>query len=386
MTEWVGLLPSEPFRVFFPVGLVAGVVGVALWPMLYAGWLTFYPNVAHARMMIEGFAGAFVLGFLGTAAPRMLEAPRLRPWELGWLAVLHGAMLFSHFTNHVMAGDAFFLLELISMAGMLGARACFLSADHPPAGFLLVAFGFVSAISGLILLLVEPLLETNPFRFQLARLLLYEGFLLMPIVGIGGFLFPRFFVARPSSETPKRRSFPALEAFLCGVLLFLSFGLEAAGFLRSAGLLRLFTGGTYLLRNVSFLRRSPEAGTLATSLRLAFLCVFIGLVAGGFLPSRKIALEHFLFIGGFGLLTFSVATRVLLGHGGRLPVAMGKLVSIRWIAGLILAALFTRVVADFVPKILVSHHNYAALCWAAASIVWGILFLPLVRWADIDNA
>ena len=42
--------------------MLAGIWGVMLWPMLYAGWLHFYPGDAHTRLMIEGFMGAFVLG------------------------------------------------------------------------------------------------------------------------------------------------------------------------------------------------------------------------------------------------------------------------------------------------------------------------------------
>jgi hypothetical protein len=45
---------EEPFRLFFPVGLTLGIVGVSLWPLYYAGLITLYPATAHARLMIEG--------------------------------------------------------------------------------------------------------------------------------------------------------------------------------------------------------------------------------------------------------------------------------------------------------------------------------------------
>lgn len=47
--------------------MLTGIWGVMMWPMLYAGWLHFYPSEAHTRIMIEGFLGAFVHGFIGTA-------------------------------------------------------------------------------------------------------------------------------------------------------------------------------------------------------------------------------------------------------------------------------------------------------------------------------
>jgi len=382
--EWLAALPSEPFRIFFVIGTLAGIAGVTLWPLLYAGKLGFHPGIIHARVMIEGFGGAFAVGFLGTAMPRLLGAPRLRSVELALLLLLHGGVLLAHLSNHVVAGDFLFLAELLALITMMGARALLFSEDRPPASFALVGLGLLSALAGLVLLLAEPHLETSPFRYRLARLLLHEAFLLLPVLGIGAFLFPRFFIALPSADAPERAGAPGLEALACGFLLLASFVLEAADWNRAGGILRLLAGGAYLVRNVPFLRRQPGGGTLATCLRLAFLSVLLGLVAGGFLPTRRIALEHFLFIGGFGLLILSVATRVLLGHGGSLPRAMGKLVTMRWVAGLVLAALLTRVVADFVPKIMVSHHNYAALCWVAASIFWGLVFLPMIRWADPD--
>ncbi len=64
-------LRSEPYRLLFPAGILASVIGVSLWPLLYAGWLAYYSGEAHARLMIQGFVGAFAIGFLSTApSPR----------------------------------------------------------------------------------------------------------------------------------------------------------------------------------------------------------------------------------------------------------------------------------------------------------------------------
>ena len=37
-------LGKEPFRLFFPAGVLAGIVGVALWPMHFGGVVSFYPG------------------------------------------------------------------------------------------------------------------------------------------------------------------------------------------------------------------------------------------------------------------------------------------------------------------------------------------------------
>ena len=70
---WTLAARGEPFRVLFPLGLVLGIVGVALWPLYALGWIAIYPAIAHQRIMIEGFVTSFVIGFLGTAMSRLLE-------------------------------------------------------------------------------------------------------------------------------------------------------------------------------------------------------------------------------------------------------------------------------------------------------------------------
>ncbi|HET6406863.1 MAG TPA: NnrS family protein, partial [Chthoniobacteraceae bacterium] len=73
---------EEPFRVFFPLGLAYGLVGLILWPLFIWGVILQYPGLMHARVMVEGFMGAFIIGFLGTAGPRLLGANPFNGAEL----------------------------------------------------------------------------------------------------------------------------------------------------------------------------------------------------------------------------------------------------------------------------------------------------------------
>src|SRR6188474_752538 len=107
-------LAAEPYRVFFFSGAVWSIIGVSLWPLFYSQHLGFYPGVVHARLMIEAFGGAFVVGFLGTAGPRMATAPKLTPLELGWLFGLHQASALCHLGQEQRWGDALFLALLVS--------------------------------------------------------------------------------------------------------------------------------------------------------------------------------------------------------------------------------------------------------------------------------
>src|SRR5689334_9976809 len=74
------LLGAEPFRLFFPLGTLAGLIGVALWPLHFTGMIESYPGQNHGHIMANGLFGSFIFGFLGTAMPRMLSLPRFSFW------------------------------------------------------------------------------------------------------------------------------------------------------------------------------------------------------------------------------------------------------------------------------------------------------------------
>ncbi|MCH7604853.1 NnrS family protein [Patescibacteria group bacterium] len=79
---------EEPYRLFFPLATLAGLMAVSLWPLFYTGVLPFYPGVAHIRIMITGFMGGYIFGFLSTALPRMSGTPRFKDSHVLLLALL----------------------------------------------------------------------------------------------------------------------------------------------------------------------------------------------------------------------------------------------------------------------------------------------------------
>ena len=62
---------AEPFRVFFPMAILLGVLGVSMWPLYFFGVISFYPGMNHSRVLAFGFFGSFMMGFLLTALPRL---------------------------------------------------------------------------------------------------------------------------------------------------------------------------------------------------------------------------------------------------------------------------------------------------------------------------
>src|SRR5947208_1722517 len=98
-------LGREPFRIFFPLGVLAGIIGVSLWPLYFTHVPDFYPGLGHARIMACGLFGAFIFGFLGTAMPRMLSAKPLHVFQVLLLVLLHAAMVTSFAFGNIFVGD-----------------------------------------------------------------------------------------------------------------------------------------------------------------------------------------------------------------------------------------------------------------------------------------
>src|ERR1700693_2934595 len=125
---------AEPFRIFFPAGILIGIAGVALWPAYYAGLVITYPGTGHARLMIEGFMASFIIGFLGTAGPRITSTSPFSRREVGALFTLDLLTAGVHFGDAHRAGDVLFVICVTFFIFTIGKR--FLRRqDSPPPNF-----------------------------------------------------------------------------------------------------------------------------------------------------------------------------------------------------------------------------------------------------------
>ncbi|MFN7561608.1 MAG: NnrS family protein [Prosthecobacter sp.] len=358
-------LASEPYRVFFFSGALWSVIGVSLWPLFYAQKLSFYPNVIHARLMIEAFGGAFVVGFLGTAGPRMATAPKLTPLELGWLLALHLACGVSHLMQRLAWGDAFFIALLGSLMLSLIIRVVRFRKEAPPPQMLLALTGLGCGIAGAALMHAEM----DVARFRLAGLLLYQGLLLPPVLGIGSFVFPRMLGGDFGEAKSAAQSHAKLRrAIAAAVLLVSSFFLEAHGLVAVGYALRALVAAGYLLIEVRW--RPQQAGSLTTGLFWALGLGWLGLVLSPFHYGQHVSIEHLLYIGGFGMLMLIVGSRVLFGHSGDLEGFFAKSKWVRFLIFLGILTATTRTTPAWVPSTTISHHIYAAWTWGLLSLLW----------------
>jgi uncharacterized protein involved in response to NO len=387
---YLTLCPAEPFRIFFPLGMLFGISGVSLWPLFHLGiHASFHPGMMHARMMIEGFLGAFVFGFLGTALPRVTGAPPLRSWELWTLVVLHLTAAGLHIGLQPFLGDRVFLVLLVLFLVCMGRRFA-RRQDLPPPGFALVGLGFLNALAGTALLASVPW-NLWTYAMPVGTALLNEGWVLLLILGIGGFLLPRF-LGIPRPEFPKSRTPPpgwkprALIAGATGVAITatlvagsMSFHPQAADWVRCAA------AGAYLVSTVPFYRAKVPNVTLTICLRVALVLLIAGLVFPLFWPLQRVAGLHVIFIGGFSLITLTVATRVILGHSGNSHLFASSLPFLIAAALLLATAAALRAIGDFVPATRNHWLNGASCAWMLGAAVWAWRVLPKVRIPDSEG-
>ena len=384
------VLGREPFRIFFPEGVFAGILGVGLWPLYFTGVTSFYPGQGHARIMAYGLFGGFIFGFLGTAMPRMLSAPPLGSRNVLVLWCLHLAMILAFAAEKLFWGDSLFLVLLCVFATLMVRRAR-LRKDAPPPGFVLVGLAFLSVFAGTVLAIVEARSEQLDARWvTLQRLLSYQGFVLLPILGIGPYILPRFFGLPSPHDFPEAFSPPAAWkkraalALGVGVLIEVSFLLEARGWFRAGHAIRFVTTLAYLILEFPFHRAPKASNALGICLRIAFAALVSGFILIAVFPAFRVSLLHLTLIGGFAVITFTVATRIVFGHSGNLE----KLEAGNWwllvALGLMLFGMATRISGDFWPKIMASHYIYGAVIWIAGVLLWSSYVLPKVCQVEIE--
>jgi hypothetical protein len=275
---------------------------------------------------------------------------------------------------------------VVILAGM-AARVLRGRSDIPPPGFVLVPAGLLGAAVSALWLALAPMISLELWRF--ARLWYFQGFLLLPLMGIGPYLLPRFF------GMPSRHSFDtsltppagwwarALASMVAGISVIASFAIEAWDWPLAGQLLRALVVLLWFARETPLFRRAAQRTTPGTAVRWSALSMVAGLTCAAIWPYARIGSLHLFFVSGLGLMTMAVGARVILGHAGRHDLLAGKITWLRWVFGLLILAATTRMTSDFIPAVRVSHHNYAAWTWVGAATVW---LLALGKYLTADES
>ncbi len=374
---------TEPFRIFFPLGVLIAWVGLSQWVFFPFGWPKSYACDLHGFIQLQAFTMAFALGFLFTALPRRTQSP---PPSRAELAVSSGLLvsitLFGFFAQRaaMMLGYValFGLLARFALTRFWGERA----RRRPPAAFALVPIAALQGLIGPLLVIAGPRLNVAPWMYPLGRLFIEQGVFLCLIVGIGGLLLPLIGGWPPPADlgSSPRETRRALAYAAAGLAIVASEIAEALGAFRAGPIVRGVVVAAALAWGGGAWRMPKKAGLHRRWIWLAVWLTPLGVVLSGLLPGLRVASLHVLFIGGYSLLCLGVATHVAYAHlPGLESLMLTSHRAVKWTGGLVIVALLGRTAAD-VSHTYYQHLSSAAAAWIVGSAVWlGFLGPKLVR-------
>lgn len=371
----------DPYRVLFPIGLLFSLAGALVWPA-YSWMGATYPGIAHRALMIEGYQISFVLGFLLTAMVGFLRNPRrCGGVELAVTATANFGAGLCALAGWVTLTHLLFTISVAALAVVLTRRFAGRTGD-PPEEFLFVAFGLVLGIAaGIVLAGQSRALWFEPTPGFGARLVAL-GMVLPIVLGLGSLLVPTFAgiprgldiqgIAGAHERPGRRRLYSAVIA-----LLALAVAADGLGWTQIAAWLRAAAATPMLVPVWKVFSPGGHRTLAAWTLRGAGMLILAGLWMAAFLPQRPLAGFHLVFLGGFGLLTLGIASRVVVVHGGHPIADEGRLLTPAVVALILLAAL-SRFGAEFGARGRDVMLAASGLAWAAGWVLWSVAALPRV--------
>jgi uncharacterized protein involved in response to NO len=376
--------PTDPYQIFFPLGIILGMLGVSIWPVYYFGLTEGYSGRAHAFVQTDGFLYSFILGFLLTAIPRFTGTqPPALAVQYALAAVVAASAVAFEFQFFAFGSAGFLVAH--GMLIVLAARRFIRRQLDPPDTFVLVGLGLLSGVIGGLINAGIAWQVIAPSWDPLGKRMLTEGMVLLLVLGIGGFLGPRLLgfaelpqfvkVGSPNTERRNRTPFYVLAglAVILSLIGEYGFGRPALAFLRAAA------ATAVILSTVRPWRFPSVHTTLARCVWAAQWFVILAVWLVAISPRYSADLLHILFIGGFTLLIFAVGTRVTLSHGGHGLSQERRSWPLRIAVATGLIAMLARVGAPFAGFTYFEHLALAALLWIGGVAVWGYHLLRLIR-------
>ena len=369
----------EPYRVFFPLGILCGLAGVAIWPLYSFGLTTTYSGRSHALVQIFGFLYAFIAGFLLTAVPRFTGT---QPPSLATQLVLAGLLLVASVSSELRAfatATVAFVAAHVMLLTLIVQRFA-KRTQNPPPSFANLGLGLLAGAAG-ALMTSGVALELIPASWDLlGRRLLTEGMVMLLVLGVGGFLGPRLlgFAPPPSHQIAAVSSVSSVvESFTAGVVILVSLVAESGFDLSRMAYVRAFVVSVVVIRSLQLWKRPVARTTLSWAIWIAHWVIAIGVWVVAAAPRYRADFLHILFIGGFSLLILAIAMRVTLSHGGHSLAREERSWPLRIGITCMLVAMLARLGAPFAATSYFGHLQWAALLWMAALVCWGAYVLRL---------
>lgn len=374
----ISLWRSEPFRLFFPLGVIFGWIGVGHWLTYATGVTATYSCKVHGLVQMQAFMMAFATGFLFTALPRRTKTPAVTRKEMGALiaalvVTTAGALAERWVISEIAYAAMFVLLAQFALRRFLGRAA----GRRPPAAFVLVPIAALIGVTGAVLIAATEFQNAPLWTSNLGRLMVEQGVFLCLAVGIGALVLPLVGGAPPPPDldSSSREAWKALVYACAGIAIFASLLIEQAGFERSGPLLRAIVVALGLGLGGGAWRLPTKSGLHRQLVWLSAWLMPVGLIVSAIWPDYRVPALHILFIGGFSLLVFGVATHVALGHLNLDQLALGRPPVVIILGTAFVLALLVRLAAD-ASNTYFLYLGWAAALWIAGSAVWLVFFAP----------
>jgi uncharacterized protein involved in response to NO len=369
---------TEPFRLFFPLGVLLAWVGVGHWLLYGLGLIRTYSCELHGFIQVEAFLMAFAVGFLFTAVPRRTRSAPPSAFEMIACAVALITIVGAGLAERWVVLQAAYIVVFVILLQFAARRFAGSAAGRrPPAAFVLIPIGVVHGLAGAVLIAAASADWIAPAALRFGKLLVEQGVFLCFVIGVGSLVLPLMSGAAPPPDlgsSAAERS-KAIAYAATGLAIFFSFALEQIGWVRLGPLLRALIVGAALAVGAGAWRPPGKAGFHRRLVWISVWLVPVGLIASGLWPDYRVPALHILFIGGFGLMAFGVATHVSFGHLGLEPFALGRPRPIVIMALGFLLALMARVAADASRTYFV-HLAWAAGSWLIGSAAWLVFLIP----------
>lgn len=366
----------EPYRLFFPLGVLAGTIGIAQWFLYAVGLIYSYCGFFHSSLQTMVYINCFIAGFLMTALPRFTMSAPARGWEVVCvLMIFLGVGIYLALEEWVIAESislGWYAFLMYFALSRIRQRPRHIPGGNPPRELVWVPVALAHGIIGTAIFLLGQTRLLPLWALKVGKPMMEQGFLTALVMGVGSFLIARLMgIIRPSSLK--------IRGHLgCAFLFFVSFWVEGLG-QPAAGYLLRASAVTVIFYQANILGRWPR--TSAFFVRSAWISVWmvvLGFWGAGLWNKYQMVMLHLTFLGGFSLMTFAVASMVIMSHAGqnsRLQTGLGAL---GILALAVLTALACRLAVALWPDLYFQLLGIGAGAWMVGAWAWLLWMLPVL--------
>lgn len=357
-----------PYQLFFPLGLLNAMLAVGVWFVQNLGWFESPAILIHSKLIVGGFLWSFIVGFLMTAVPRMTGTKNAHAIEYVFASLL---LLGQTFFSWQVDARFFYANQILLILFLVtyGVRRIMKMTKPMPVFFSHVGLAMALALLGAYYHFIGD---------SLMGIHLYHvGTVLLLVLGIGTRFFS-FLSGLPSifesASSGRSRMMFHGAGILMAVLLFCAGQGVTIAYLGLSLLSLVYLFGIWHVQ-----RPSDRPSALKIGVRIVAAMIPLSFFFSWLQPSMFVTWLHLLFIGCFGMITFSVAARVTLAHGSY-PLEMEmKSRALWWLVSFLALGIIFRTLYGFSDGLWrVSYLHLAATLWIFAVASWCWAFLPKI--------